>query len=271
MEQLMKISAAFFAAVLILVDCGGVSAVDPLARLPLQLPEDSDRPVIVMDFEGPAGSDPGRDQYLAIYADGTAIVAVDGAPGRQVTGQIPAREFEQLLSCLLVENQLLRCQTAQMNQEIRAARRARQRPEPGTDAAMTVIRVRGADAEHEVRCHALGLTATQLPDLTRVQDAFACQQRLENVAAIIRAGGYENVNAVLSAANSKLRQQAPHSDLLTSRELSLVDLRPDGTRYLQFARFPSSDGLQPASGFVMVSVYQTPGRPPEITVTADAS
>jgi hypothetical protein len=271
MEQPMMIPAVPQAFALFLALSGAALAVDPLARLPMQLPRDSSTPVIIMDFEGPTGSDPGSDQFLAIYADGRTIVSVAGEPGRQITGQIPPREFEQLLSCLLVENQLLRCETSRMQHEVRLLRRARQRPEPGLDAATTVIRVRGSDAAHEVRCHALGLTASQLPELTQVQDLFASQQRLENVAAIIRAGGYDNVNAVLSAANRKLKQQAPQSDLLTCRELSLVDIRPDGTRYLQFSRFPNADGLQPVGGFVMVSVYQSPGRPPEITVTADAS
>ena len=263
----MKIPAVPQALALFLTLSASALAVDPLARLPMQLPQDSATPIVVMDFEGPTGS----DQFLAIYTDGRTIVSVAGEPGRQITGHIPPREFEQLLSFLLVESQLLRCETNQMQREVRAARRARQRPEPGRDAATTVIRVRGADAAHEVHCRALGLTASQLPELTQVQDLFACQQRLENVAAVIRAGGYEDVNAVLSAANRKLKEQAPHSDLLTCRELSLVDIRADGTRYLQFARFPNADGLQPVGGFVMVSVYQSPGRPPEITVTADAS
>ena len=267
----MKILAPPQALALLFALSASALAVDPLARLPMQFPQDAATPVIIMDFEGPSLSDPGRDQFLAIYGDGRTIVSVPGEPGRQISGQIPAREFEQLLSCLLLENRLLRCESSQMQREIRAARRARQRPEPGRDAATTVIRVRGVDADHEVRCHALGLTASQLPELAQVQDLFACQQRLENVAAVIRAGGYDNVNAVLSAANRKLKQQAPHSDLLTCRELSLVDVRADGTRYLQFARFPNADGLQPVGGFVMVSVYQSPGRPPEITVTADAS
>jgi hypothetical protein len=271
MEQPMKIPAALQAFALLLALSASALAVDPLAGLPMQLPQDSATPVIVMDFEGPTGSDPGSDQFLAIYADGRTIVSVAGEPGRQITGQIPPREFEQLLSCLLLENQLLRCETAQMQREVRLLRRARQRPEPGRDAATTVIRVRGTDAAHEVRCHGLGLTASQFPELTQVQDLLACQQRLENVAAVIRAGGYENVNAVLSAANRKLKQHSPQSDLLTCRELSLVDVRPDGTRYLQFARFPNADGLQPVGGFVMVSVYQSPGLPPEITITADAS
>lgn len=259
------------ASLLVFALCASALGVDPLARLPMQLPRDAAAPVILLDFEGPTGSDPGRDQFLAIYADGRAIVSDAGGTGRQISGQIPSREFEQLLSNLLLENQLLRIESAQMQREVRTARRARRRPEPGREAATTVIRVRGIDTAHEVRCHALGLTASQLPELTQVQDLFACQQRLENVAAIIRAGGYENVNEVLSAANRKLKQQAPQSDLLTCRELSLVDVRPDGTRYLQFARFPNADGLQPVGGFVMVSVYQSPGRPPEITVTADAS
>lgn len=248
------------------------SAVEPSARLPIQLPRDLSTPVIVLDFEDvPPNGQPQHDLYLAIYADGKVIVSVAGGEGGKIADRMPQREFQELLRDLFVDRRLLECRTTQLQHDIRSARRERQRPEPGRDAATTVIRIRSSDASHEIRCHALGLTASQLPELLQVRDLFDCQQRLENVAAIIRAGGYDNVNAVLSAANQKMRQQAPRSELMTCRELSLVDLRPDGSRYLQFVRFPNADGLQPVGGFVMVQVYQTPGGEPEITVTADAS
>lgn len=272
MERIVKAQLAVFSTALLIAISTNALASDPSAELPIQLAEDPSQPVIVLDFpQSRRADDPSLDFYLAIYADGRATVTVPGPRRQQLSGQIPRAEFQQLLAGLLVEHQLLHCQTSRMQQEIASARRERQRPQPGHDAATTLIRVHGADSSHEVRCHALGLTASQLPDLPQVCQLFACQQRLENVATIIRAGGYEKVNEALSAANQKLQQQAPRTDLLTCRELSLVDLRPDGTRYLQFSRLPDTNGLQPAGGFVMVSVYQAPGQPPEITVTADAS
>lgn len=261
-------------AVLALIACTSTTAfgVEPTAALPIALSQDAAAPVIVLDFDDALSAASRRDDlYLAIYADGQAIVSAAGEQGRQIKGVIPQPEFRQLLSALFVEYDLLNCRTSELQQSIRSARRERQRPEPGSDAATTVIRVRSTAGAFEVRCHALGLTANQLPELTQVQDLFACQQRLQNVAAIIRAGGYEHVNAVLSSANRRLQSEAPRAESLTMADLSLVDLRPDGTRYLQFSRLPGADGLQPHGGFVMISVYQPPGQSPEITVTADAS
>ena len=199
------------------------------------------------------------------------VVSTEGESPRRVRGRIPSRELEILFHELVVEHRLLEQDTTRLNRAIRTTRQERRRPHPGPDAATTVIRVRTNSGPREIRCHALGLTASQLPGLDDVDDLFACQQRLENVSAIIRAGGYDHVETVLKSANVQLKQQAPTVAGLTCRDLNLVDLRPDGTRYLQFSRVPNLQGLRPAGGFVMVSVYQTPGQPPEITVTADAS
>lgn len=257
---------------LAVLDLSFAEAADLAPGLPVRLPRDSATPILVLDFDdNTTRESPQDDLYLAIYSDGQAVVSAAGDRGRQLTGRIPESELRALLQTLLVDNRLLECRTTALQEDVRIARAARRRPTPGPDAATTVIRVRTAEQTLEVRCHALGLTASQLPELQRVHQLFDCQQRLENVAAIIRAGGYDNVHAVLHAANRQLRQEAPQTELLTSRELSLVDIRADGTRYLQFARLPNADGLQPPGGFVIVSVYQSPGRPPEVIVTADAS
>ena len=247
-------------------------AVETESTAPNGVSRDTSVPAIILIFaEADSPSPKQQQQSLAIFADGRAVVASADGRGRRISGQIPEHELKTLFQDLIVERRLLEIESGALKRSVRAARLERRRPDPDPDAATTLIRVRTEKGTHEIQCHALGLTASQLPDLTDVADLFACQRRLENVAAIIRAGGYDHVETVLKTANRRLRRQAPTVDRLTCRDLSLVDLRPDGTRYLQFSRVPDSQGLQPVGGFVMVSIYQSPGRPPEIIVTADAS
>lgn len=262
----------YLTAALAIVSASPLPAHDPSRPgKAVQLPQTAAGPVLTLDFEHRSDVSATDVPFLTIEADGRACVCLDGNPATCRTARIPEAELQTLLNDLLVRQRLLDCQTAAIERTVREARRQRRRPQPGRDAATTVIRVRTASGAHEVRCHALGLTASQLSDLEPLRRLFACQQRLQNVAAIVRAGGYEQVHAVVTAANTQLKRQAPEAGLLTCRDLNLVDLRPDGSRYLQFSRVPDLDGLQPAGGFVMVSVYQTPGRQPEITVTADPS
>lgn len=267
----MKIRCFIASAALLPCAWGSATAQSPQFKPPAPLPADSSAPVVVFNFESPIGEGVADEPRLIIYADGRAIASAPESNGGQVTGKIPPRELNELLRALIVEHQLLQCDSAHLSKEIRAARLERRRPEPDQSAATTVIRIQTADSAHEVRCHALGLTASQFPDLEHVQSLMACEQDLENVAAIIRAGGYERVHHLLSAANQRLQLEAPQASQLTCRELSLVDVRPDGSRYLQFARPPSADGLKPVGGIVVVSVHQRPGEPPEITITADES
>jgi hypothetical protein len=240
------------------------------SSVPTVQPQIAAVPVIVLDFENSSRS-LARNPYLTIYSDGRAVVSVPEEGSASHTGRIPPHELRDLLDDLFAEYALLECWSEELAAEIRQARLERRRPQPGPDAGTTIVRVRTKSGLREIRCHALGLTASQLPDLERVRRLFASQQRLQNVADIIRAGGYDRVEAVLSAANSRLHEQAPLVQSLTPRDLSLVDLRPDGSQYLQFLRSPDEGGLQPDGRFVMVLVRQSPGSEPEITVTADPS
>jgi len=271
METLVKICCPLTCAALILACGSPAPAGEPEIKSPIPLPEVTSTPVITLDFATSTRGDSRRRPYLAIYADGRAVVTSPGPEAAPVSGQIPPGEFNRLLRELVVEHQILQCDSSRLAEKVRLTRLKRRRPQPDATSATTSIRIRGANTNHHVQCRALGLTASQLPDLEQVRSLLACQQRLENVAAIIRAGGYENVDAVLTAANRQLRQETPQVRQLTSHELALVDVRPDGTRYLQFTRRPDADGVHPPGGFVTVSVYQRPGQAPEIAITAGDS
>lgn len=225
--------------------------------------------------QNPAGQ---ATPEIAITADGHVTVKADARSARTVTGQLPEDEWRRIQQVLFVQNRIMDCETRVMEHEIAVLRRQRRRPAPGPDSAITIFTVRGADREQRIHCHALGLTATQLPDLQSVQSLYACQECLQNVVKVVRAGGYEQVEETLSSVNQKLERQLPGTDPLSSDDLNLVDARPDGTKYLQFSRLPATisangtlSGLRASDRYLMVSVYERPGRPLEISIIGDTA
>ncbi|MCA9023873.1 MAG: hypothetical protein KDA86_01545 [Planctomycetaceae bacterium] len=254
-------------------------AVEPLASSPLQPSHDPTQPMVTMTFISP-GQDGSRrvTPEVAIYADGRVAVTSDARSSRTTTSQIPLEQWRSVQHQLFVKNRLLDFETSTMDDQIYELRQQRRRPAPDRNADVTVITVHGTNVDHEIRCHALGLTATQLPDLPCVQHVYACQECLQNIVKVVRAGGYEQVEQTLSTVNEKLERQLPGTNPLSSQDLNLVDARPDGTKYLQFSRLPGStgtngtlSGLRPQDRFLMVSVYERPGRPLEISIIGDTA
>ena len=165
MESPMKFPHLFL--VPLLATCSTLAAGEPSSRLPVRLPQDQSSPVIVLDFDDHTPRSGRQPHYLAIYANGKAVVSSADGRGQRVTNHVPAAQLHEILTCLLVENQLLDVESSQLQRQIRAVRQERQRPQPGSDAATTVLRIRTAKGAHEIRCHAVGLTANQLPDLSQ--------------------------------------------------------------------------------------------------------
>ncbi len=245
--------------------------------LPFRLPRDPSTPVITMAFADPRFPSPPTVAELSIFANGRVTATADPFSRQLVTTRIPEEEWLKLQKTLFAENDLLSLRTDQLQESIEALRRQRRRPPPGPDAAVTLLTVRGEAFAHEIRCHAVGLMANQFPDLSDIQRLDACQQVLQNVVRVVRAGGYDEVNRTLQAVNTRLGREVPGSGPLSTDDLRLVDSMPDGTRYLQFSRLPRVDcgtdggprGLQSDDPFLMVSVYERPGRPPEILIIGD--
>jgi hypothetical protein len=251
----------------------------PRAHSPLETdfrwPSDPRVPMVELHlWNGRLPQEPSRPE-LVLYPDGRVVVTASCGNPRTLSDQLPNAELHSLLHTLVTECQLLQCRSELLDRDVRVLRAARQRPTPGPDAGMTLIRLRGDGMTHEIRCAAVGLTATQLPDLKPLQQVYDGQRRLENVASIVRAGGYRHVQGLVDSVNAYLRESRPGTLPLTCRELCLCDTQPDGTRYLQFSRMPGppeslpGQGLQPDEEFLMVSVYAPPHRPLEILVSGD--
>lgn len=283
-KMIMTLLAASAAGLLPQSD---VLAVDPAGGAELRasktdslrfvMPGDPSIPVITMAFVN-LNWNPPPVKELAIFPDGRVTATIDAVSHRMITAQLPESEWEKIQKMLFDEHDLLRFETNALDEMIDSLRRQRQRPQPGPEADVTIITIRGEDFLHEVKCHAVGLTATQLPDLPEIQSLFACQQCLQNVVHVVRAGGYERVHRTLESVNTRLERKLPGCGPLCSQDLRLVDSHPDGTRYLQFARGPylsesrgqNLGGLQSDEQFLMVSVYERPGRPLEISIIGES-
>ncbi len=278
-----SIAAAWQTSLLVAIEPSGASSqpAEPADRsvLPFRVPQDPSTPVITMAFADPRFESPPAVAELSIFADGRVTATAVPSSRRLVTARFPEQEWLKVQKRLFAENELLDFQTDRLQESIDILRRQRRRPQPGPDAAVTILTVRGENFSHEIRCHAVGLTATQFPDLPDIQRLYACQQSLQNVVQVVRAGGYDQVNRTLRAVNTQLGRQIPGSGPLSPDDLRLVDAMPDGTRYLQFSRLPCADrhqpglsrGLQSDGRFLMVSVYERPGRPLEISIIGDAA
>ncbi|MGE4002562.1 MAG: hypothetical protein AB7I48_20370 [Planctomycetaceae bacterium] len=250
-----------------------------IAGIPFRLPRDMNTPVVTMTFTDPRSASLPPTAELTIFADGRVAVTTETYSRQVVSARLPPGEWLKVQRVLFAENDLLACDSQLLNETIRTLRRHRRRPEPGPEAAVTIITMRGENVANEVRCQAVGLTATQLPDLPEIQRVFACQQCLQNVVHVVRAGGYEQVHQTLETVNTRLQRQLPGCDPLSPDNLSLVDRQPDGTRYLQFSRLPCRGdtpsghipGPPPRDHYLLVSVYERPGGPLEISITGESA
>ncbi len=240
-----------------------------------QLPADRAMPVIELAFI--EGGQESRSPDLIIFADGAVRLRSPSNAATQLSGRLPQREMQSVLHELLVDLDLLNCDTHALAGEIDEARRQLQRPVPGPDAALTVIRLHGEAGTHEIRCHALGLTASQFPHLAGVQRLFCAEQRLCNVMAVVRAGGYEVVEEAVRDANVHLQSRLPREAPLSCRHLCFADVRDDGSRFLQFSRFepatssqfPGASAQMSLERVLMVSVSQSPGKSPQVRITSN--
>jgi hypothetical protein len=130
-------------------------------------------------------------------------------------------------------------------------------------AAATIIRCRSAQGPVEVRCEGLSVMAARFPDFPELQRLLAAQLRLQNVAAVARAGGERATEQLAQVANQTLRTSRPELPPLTPRDLSMVRELAPGNRYVQFYRLPTRTSEE-----LLVSVFETPGQPPQVSVLA---
>lgn len=236
---------------------GGFSPVGLAADI--ALPNGPEEAALELAFIEP-GVPPREVVAVRVLANGT--VQVPGQPAAAAPYRMAPDRLQKLMHELLVAGQIERMDTAAVRDRLRQACAAAGLSADIEGAAATVIRFRTAKLSGEVRCDALSVMAARFPDLLEVQRLHDAQLRLQNVAAIAQAGGEEASEQLAEIANRTLQTTHPDAPRLTHRDLSMFRELSTGSRYVQFYRRSSE------SGELLVSVFQTPGQPARVSVTA---
>lgn len=219
--------------------------------------------VIELAFVDAPGTPQARESVsLRIAGDGAIWISPDVGGGLRRAGQMTAEELDALCRELLTEGQLDRVDNRRLGFEIERARRIKGFERSLEGEAETVFRLRCAATACEVRCRSLSVMAARFPELPELQRLLEVQLRLQNVAAVARAGGEAAGVQFVQIANEELQARHPGLAPLTTRDLSMFRELTSGARYVQFYRraTPTSDEL-------LVSLCETPGDAPRVTVT----
>ncbi len=143
-------------------------------------------PIMTLDYRG--GLTPPRknqDPYFMLYADRTVIVNDPFGPKPRVETKLAVKEVDDLLTFAIKEHGFFRIDTEQLKKAIDKEKHAKKLPIV-MDLGSTVIRVRTAERDHEVRCYGLFWYAERLPNLESLQHLRAIEQRLTLVMRRLR-------------------------------------------------------------------------------------
>lgn len=236
----------------------------------LNLPSDHRTEVITLDF---VPQQPQRDAsqqpQLSIAADGTVRIRSRFAGEKGIVGRLTEQQLDALLQTIVIDQHFFEQDSQQLAAVIAARRDERGQSPHVRGADTTVIRLRLKGQTHTVSCRALGVAANQCPDSAEVQRMFASQRSLENIMAIVEAGGSRRATQMLEQANQALKTEHGQVTPFTLGELTSTQRMPNGGYYMQFSRIPKPEThTRHSPSVLIVSVFDAPGSEPHVNVTA---
>jgi hypothetical protein len=175
---------------------------------------------------------------------------------------------QSLVAALLQQDGLARVTTEQLQQAL-----DRESARTGLSAHIagagdTIIRIRTAPGSYRIDGHAVGLLAGRFPGVQPLQQLAAAQRRLENVRAIVMAGGTPAAERLARLAQARMQAEYGEEIAVKSQDLSLVRSLGDGSRYCQFI----VPGRTPAPGDArVISLIESPGEAPRVSVLPNES
>jgi RNA polymerase sigma factor (sigma-70 family) len=223
----------------------------------IRLPADADALVLRMDRAVDAAAGPGM--ALTVYADGRVVAefpdgllslaATDlteyakaranaagpaGGPGPQkgqvLDGSLSAAELQEVLQFALHDQEFFEFDPAAVKAAIRDKYQSDGNVSDSTDDTTTGLRIRTADRDHEVRWSRLSKAAWDFPQVERLLQLHAVDQRLSQVFYVLLAGGPERVETVVAKTNGLVRFGYPSAPWLTAADLFKVTPSPDGSQ-----------------------------------------
>lgn len=217
---------------------------------------------IELCFLDGSGTPPVQEAVLLrITADGAVWIPGDDGRTLLLAERLPPRQLQDLLQEVVQQGGLEQLDWRRLQATLEQACRSAGLSSRVEGAGVTIMRVAGPRGFYEARIEALSLMAARFPDLAEVQRLFHVQLRLQNIAAVARAGGEQACLPLVELANRTFRQLHPDQPPLTARDLAMVRRLDTGSRYVQFYRRPA-DG----KGELLVSLFEVPGQPPRVSV-----
>lgn len=226
----------------------------------IELPSDPTIPVVELWYVDQGQV---REPEVAVFANGRVRVNVgEGA----LWGELTVEQVQNLVSCLLKQDGIQVIRTETIQQELEAASQRTGLSCVIERAGDTIIRVRTATEIYRVDGHAVGLLSTRFPDCGCLQRLYSAQCRLENIRAIVMAGGLESAKRLAKLAEQQLQADFNETVVVTPAQLSMVRTLADGTRFSQFLIPSPTKGLSNAK---IITVFESPGEVPRIGVLPD--
>ncbi len=223
--------------------------------------------VLELGFLDDAGTIMARESVaLRVTSDGAILLPRESDGALYVADRMTPEQLAGLQRELESIGRLGEIESAKLRSELHRACEVAGFVSEISGAAETVIRQRCRQGPVEVRCAGLSVMAARFPDFPEVQRLLTVQLRLQNVAAVARAGGEQASQHLATIANRTLKISRPELPPLTPRDLSMVRELSSGSRYVQFYRSPTK-----TSDELLVSLFETPGQPPQVNVLANPS
>jgi hypothetical protein len=148
-------------------------------------------------------------------------------------GRLSARELGEVLRFALHEQEFFEFDPATVKAAIREKYQSDGNVRDATDATTTVFRIQTADRNYEVRWSRLGKAAWDFPQVERLLQLHALDQRLSQVFYVLLAGGPERVEAAVAKVNGLVQfyyRRYPEIPRLTAADLFKVTPFADGSR-----------------------------------------
>lgn len=201
----------------------------PLPPGAAAIPLPKDPKAIVVEFSFKGGFTPPRKNNLpnlTVTAGGT-VTASDPFTNASATFQLPQEELQGLMHLIVAQKKFLDISEEKIAKAIQEEQKQKGVIGPMiADAATTVIKIKTADKEHEVKAYALSMQANQYKKIEAIQNLVAIEKALNNLLSTAWAGGPKAVESMLTVANAEIKKTFPELKPLAADDLRFA--RPNG-------------------------------------------
>jgi hypothetical protein len=210
----------------------------------LALPDDPTAVVVSLDSHD-YWSDLARtnqDPLLSVRADGTVTVIHPRGWGGVFRLKLSKSELQDLLRFMIRDQDFLALNAADLSRAIDTLENKTGSRVIISDAGETVVHIRTADREHEVRFYASSFYAMRFPpsiypELKSLGQLRAVESKLNRIMETLKAGGEKAVQDAWTEGNEYLKREYPQVMPFSVNDFSNTSLTPDGqSKTLSFGR-----------------------------------